>query len=167
MIFVTVGTHEQPFNRLVEEVDRLKGAGEIDDEVIIQRGYSTYEPKYCKSYDLIPWEEMQKYNREARIVITHGGPASFLDVLALGKVPIVVPRQAQFNEHVNDHQLEFCREVSKRLNNIIVVEDIAQLGKDIDNYSKLVSELNADAASNTDKFVSELTDLIGNLYKVR
>ena len=50
---------------------------------------------------------------------------------------------------------------------IIVVEDIAQLGKDIDNYSKLVSELNADAASNTDKFVSELTDLIGNLYKVR
>ena len=165
MIFVTVGTHEQPFNRLVEEVDRLKGAGEIDDEIIIQRGYSTYEPKYCKFYDLIPWEEMQKYNREARIVITHGGPASFLDVLALGKVPIVVPRQAQFNEHVNDHQIEFCREVAKRLNNIIVVEDIAQLGKDIDNYSKLVSELNADAASNTDKFVSELTDLIGNLYK--
>lgn len=165
MIFVTVGTHEQPFNRLVEEVDRLKGAGEIDDEVIIQRGYSTYEPKYCKSYDLIPWEEMQKYNREARIVITHGGPASFLDVLALGKVPIVVPRQAQLNEHVNDHQLEFCCEVAKRLNNIIVVEDIAQLGKDIDNYSKLVSELNAGAASNTDKFVSELTDLIGNLYK--
>lgn len=164
MIFVTVGTHEQPFNRLVEEVDRLKGVGEIDDEVIIQRGYSTYEPKYCKFYDLIPWEEMQKYNREARIVITHGGPASFLDVLAVGKVPIVVPRQAQFNEHVNDHQLEFCREVEKRLNNIIVVEDIAQLGKDIDDYSKLVSELNVGAASNTDKFVSELTDLIGSLY---
>lgn len=164
MIFVTVGTHEQPFNRLVEEVDRLKGVGEIDDEVIIQRGYSTYEPKYCRSYDLIPWEEMQKYNREARIVITHGGPASFLDVLAVGKVPIVVPRQAQFNEHVNDHQLEFCREVEKRLNNIIVVEDIAQLGKDIDDYSKLVSELNVGAASNTDKFVSELTDLIGSLY---
>lgn len=24
MIFVTVGTHEQPFNRLIKEVDRLK-----------------------------------------------------------------------------------------------------------------------------------------------
>ncbi|MFH7333640.1 multidrug MFS transporter, partial [Streptococcus agalactiae] len=25
MIFVTVGTHEQQFNRLIKEVDRLKG----------------------------------------------------------------------------------------------------------------------------------------------
>lgn len=163
MIFVTVGTHEQPFNRLVEEVDRLKGVGEIDDEVIIQRGYSTYEPKYCKFYDLIPWEEMQKYNREARIVITHGGPASFLDVLALGKVPIVVPRQAQFNEHVNDHQLEFCREVAKRLNNIIVVEDMDELTSAIRNYVELCKGLNNTETHNTDifnlKLINELRDL--------
>ena len=164
MIFVTVGTHEQPFNRLVEEVDRLKGAGEIDDEVIIQRGYSTYEPKYCKSYDLIPWEEMQKYNREARIVITHGGPASFLDVLALGKVPIVVPRQAQFNEHVNDHQLEFCREVAKRLNNIIVVEDILDLKGKIENYSKVLATLNYVMDSNNVTFNEKLINNIRELF---
>ena len=30
MIFVTVGTHEQPFNRLIEEIDRLKGEGVED-----------------------------------------------------------------------------------------------------------------------------------------
>ena len=164
MIFVTVGTHEQPFNRLVEEVDRLKGAGEIDDEVIIQRGYSTYEPKYCKFYDLIPWEEMQKYNREARIVITHGGPASFLDVLALGKVPIVVPRQAQFNEHVNDHQLEFCREVAKRLNNIIVVEDILDLKEKIENYSKVLATLNYVMDSNNIAFNVKLINYIRELF---
>lgn len=164
MIFVTVGTHEQPFNRLVEEVDRLKGAGEIDDEVIIQRGYSTYEPKYCKSYDLIPWEEMQKYNREARIVITHGGPASFLDVLALGKVPIVVPRQAQFNEHVNDHQLEFCREVAKRLNNIIVVENILDLKEKIENYSKMLATLNYAMDSNNVVFNEKLINNIRELF---
>lgn len=164
MIFVTVGTHEQPFNRLVEEVDRLKGAGEIDDEIIIQRGYSTYEPKYCKFYDLIPWEEMQKYNREARIVITHGGPASFLDVLALGKVPIVVPRQAQFNEHVNDHQLEFCREVSRRLNNIIVVENISDLGNKIANYSSILCSLSHDISSNNGIFNEKLINNIRALF---
>ena len=81
MIFVTVGTHEQPFNRLIEEVDRLKGEGIIEDEVIIQRGYSTYVPKYCKYYDLISYEEMDKYIHDANIVITHGGPASFLAVI--------------------------------------------------------------------------------------
>lgn len=164
MIFVTVGTHEQPFNRLVEEVDRLKGVGEIDDEVIIQRGYSTYEPKYCRSYDLIPWEEMQKYNREARIVITHGGPASFLGVLAVGKVPIVVPRQAQFNEHVNDHQLEFCREVEKRLNNIIVVENILDLKEKIENYSKMLATLNYAMDSNNVVFNDKLINNIRELF---
>ncbi len=164
MIFVTVGTHEQPFNRLVEEVDRLKGAGEIDDVIIIQRGYSTYEPKFCKFYDLIPWEEMQKYNREARIVITHGGPASFLDVLALGKVPIVVPRQAQFNEHVNDHQLEFCREVEKRLNNIIVVENILDLKEKIENYSKMLVTLNYAMDSNNAVFNEKLINNVRELF---
>lgn len=46
-----------------------------------------------------------------RIVITHGGPASFIMPLQIGKTPIVVPRQHQFNEHVNDHQVEFARNV--------------------------------------------------------
>lgn len=163
MIFVTVGTHEQPFNRLIEEVDRLKGEGAFEDDVVIQRGYSTYDPKYCTCYDLIPYEDMQKYNREARIVITHGGPASFLDVLALGKVPIVVPRQAKFNEHINDHQLEFCREVSKRLNNIIIVEDISELGNSIVNYEKIVDSLNHLNNSNNKEFVQELKNILQEL----
>lgn len=32
MIFVTVGTHEQPFNRLVKIVDELKRDGIIREE---------------------------------------------------------------------------------------------------------------------------------------
>ena len=48
MIFVTVGTHEQPFNRLIRKIDELKRDGIIKEEVIMQIGYSTYEPKYCK-----------------------------------------------------------------------------------------------------------------------
>ena len=34
MIFVTVGTHEQPFNRLVEKVDELKRDGIIKEDVL-------------------------------------------------------------------------------------------------------------------------------------
>ena len=164
MIFVTVGTHEQPFNRLIEEVDRLKGEGTFEDEVIIQRGYSTYEPKNCTYFDLIPWEQMQQYNKDARIVITHGGPASFIDVLSLGKVPIVVPRQAQFNEHVNDHQLEFCRQVEKRMHNIIVVEDTKELKDKILNYSEIITSYNSDAVKNNDRFNKELKALISDCF---
>ena len=49
MIFVTVGTHEQSFDRLVKEIDRLKEKGRISEEVVIQTGFTTYEPKFCNS----------------------------------------------------------------------------------------------------------------------
>ena len=78
MIFVTVGTHEQPFNRLVKKIDELKGNGTIQDDVFIQTGFSTYEPKNCQWSKLIPYNQMIKNVEDARIVITHGGPASFI-----------------------------------------------------------------------------------------
>ena len=73
MIFVTVGTHEQPFNRLIQKVDELKKDGVITEDVIIQTGFSTYEPKYCQWSKLIPYQQMIKNVADARIVITHGG----------------------------------------------------------------------------------------------
>lgn len=69
MIFVTVGTHEQQFNRLVKYMD--KWAMQHDEEVIIQTGYSTYEPKHCKWQKIFPYQEMSKKVAEARIIITH------------------------------------------------------------------------------------------------
>ena len=48
MIFVTVGTHEQQFNRLIKKIDELKRDNIITEAVIIQTGFSTYVPQYCK-----------------------------------------------------------------------------------------------------------------------
>lgn len=67
MIFVTVGTHEQPFNRLIQKVDELKKDGVITEDVIIQTGFSTYEPKYCQWSKLIPYQQMIKNVADARI----------------------------------------------------------------------------------------------------
>ena len=92
MIFVTVGTHEQPFNRLLKKIDELKKNGTIQDDVIIQTGFSTYRPQCCQWSKLLPYQQMVKNVADARIVITHGGPASFIMPLQIGKTPIVVPR---------------------------------------------------------------------------
>ena len=109
MIFVTVGTHEQQFNRLIKEIDRLKESGIIQEDVLMQTGFSTYEPKYCEWKKMLSYNEMNEMYEKADIIITHGGPASFMKALEMKKVPIVVPRQAQFDEHVNDHQVDFVK----------------------------------------------------------
>ncbi len=152
MIFVTVGTHEQPFDRLLKWIDTMVKEKKIQEKVIIQKGYTDYEPKYCESYQLISYEKMQKYIEEARIVITHGGPASFIAPLSIGKVPIVVPRKKEFNEHVNNHQLDFAREVEKRMNTIILVETEKELVDAVMNYDEKIKKVNNKNSSNNKKF---------------
>lgn len=165
MIFVTVGTHEQAFNRLVSYIDDLKKREAINEEVIIQTGFSTYEPMHCTWSKLYPFQDMIKYVNEARIVITHGGPSSFIMPLQVGKVPIVVPRQKKFDEHVNDHQLEFAKAVAERQGNIIVVEDINELEGILLHYDSIIKELPASMQSNNKLFCENLAKIVDEIMK--
>lgn len=160
MIFVTVGTHEQSFERLVKCVDDLKGNGMITDDVVIQTGFTDYEPHNCEWKKLFSYQQMKKYVEMADLVITHGGPSSFIMPLQVGKVPIVVPRQKKYDEHVNDHQLDFALEVASRQKNIIVVKEIFELQSVIQNYTSLVNELQGNMASNNELFNSELEKIV-------
>ena len=163
MIFVTVGTHEQPFDRLVEAVDRLVQQGVLTEEVVIQTGYSTYAPRCCKWQKLYPYDQMEELVRQARIVITHGGPASFLMPLQMGKVPVVVPRQHRFGEHVNDHQVEFCKALSQRQGNLLLVEDISDLGRVLTEYEVLAARCAGCLDSNNAAFNARFGQLMDGL----
>lgn len=99
----------------------------------------------------------------ARIVITHGGPASFIMPLQLGKTPIVVPRQQQFNEHVNNHQVEFARNVAERMGTIIPVEDVDKLKDLIINYDQIVAGMEHEMSSNNAKFNKKLEKIVDEL----
>ncbi|NME83734.1 glycosyltransferase [Clostridium sp. SM-530-WT-3G] len=167
MIFVTVGTHEQPFNRLVEYIDNLKRDGVISEEVIIQTGYSTYEPKYCTWQKLYIYQSMVKLINEARIVITHGGPSSFIMPLQVGKTPIVVPRQKKYDEHVNDHQVDFAKEVSRRMGTIVTVVDIENLKDTIINYDTIISGMKDGINSNNVKFNYDFEKIVDEMILER
>lgn len=164
MIFVTVGTHEQPFNRLIQYIDNLKRDGVIQEDVVMQTGFSTYTPKYCKYQELYPYKEMEELTKQARIVITHGGPSSFIMPLQEHKVPIVVPRRKEFHEHVNDHQVEFCKTVAKRQKNILVIEKIDDLKDAILNYDTLVQGLVPETVNNNARFNEEFEQVIGSMF---
>ncbi len=162
MIFVTVGTHEQQFNRLVEYMDNW--AANHQEEVFIQTGYSTYEPKHAKWAKLLPYQEMVNKVTDARIVITHGGPSSFIMPLQIGKTPIVVPRQYKYNEHVNDHQVKFCKEVEARMGTIVVIDDVNSLDEIIASDGRNTEIFNK---SNNDYFCAELEKIANALFEKR
>lgn len=120
MIFVTVGTHEQQFDRLVKYID------ENFTNAFIQSGYSKYTPRYNLYSQFISYNDMIKHMKEADVVICHGAPATIMQCLQFGKKPIVVPRQRKFKEHINDHQLYFSRKLYQD-NKIYLIENINDL----------------------------------------
>ncbi len=137
MIFVTVGTHEQPFDRLLIEIDRLASEKVIDEKIFIQSGYSAYKPKACDYKPFLGFNEMKEKMESARLIITHCGSSTMMQALQLGKPPIVVPRQKRYHEHVDDHQVLFAGYLKEK-EKIIVVTDIRELGSNILGYDSMI-----------------------------
>jgi UDP-N-acetylglucosamine transferase subunit ALG13 len=108
MIFVTVGTGEQPFDRLLRSVEALS----IDEPLVIQHGSSTVAPEEATCLDYLPFPDMVTRMQEARVVITHAGVGSVIAALSVGKKPVVVPRRRHFGEAVDDHQVELARRLA-------------------------------------------------------
>ncbi len=125
-------------DRLLRALDALPG----DEPVIAQTGWCTYAPSRVTAEKLMPFEAIQAYMRDARIVVTHGGPASIMQALSHGKTPIVVPRQSAHGEHVDDHQVRFARRIAAR---VIVVEDPSELAEVIATYDARVRAIPPDA----------------------
>ncbi len=163
MVFATVGTHEQQFNRLVESVD--KWAYGHNEEVVIQTGFSTYEPQNCVWSRFYSYDTMREMVEKARIVITHGGPSSFMMALQIGKIPIVIPRSSIFDEHVNNHQIDFCKKVAEEKKSIILVENTDELEDIIDRYDEIISAKQNVVVSNNKLFCSEFSKIVEELIK--
>ena len=126
MIFVTLGSQNFQFNRLLKAIDELVSQGKCNDEIFAQTGYSDYEPQNYKYKKFLDREEFSDMQEKADIVITHGGTGAIIGALKKGKKVIAVPRLCVYGEHVDDHQLQLvgqfeelnliyqCKECSKR-----------------------------------------------------
>lgn len=106
MIFICVGSREYQFNRLLKKIDELVEIGDIKDDVFAQIGQSTYSPKNYKFQRFMAVEEFKDYQKNADIVISHGGTGALIGALKLEKQIIAVPRLAKYGEHIDDHQTE-------------------------------------------------------------
>jgi UDP-N-acetylglucosamine transferase subunit ALG13 len=135
MIFLTVGTHPQQFDRLLKKVDELIEKGIIKEEVFGQIGHTDYKPKNYKYEKFIGLEEFGKRMKEANLIITHGGEGNIGMAIQLKKNMVIVPRLKKFGEHTNDHQLELA-EASKKAGYGIVIEDVKKIEEAIEEAKK-------------------------------
>lgn len=110
MIFITVGSSEEyKFPRLLQIVDELCDEGVIDGkEVIAQIGYTDYQPRNYKVFDMTSDEKFKELVAKADIIITHAGTGSVTSALRAHRKVIIFPRQYKFKEHLDDHQLELA-----------------------------------------------------------
>jgi UDP-N-acetylglucosamine--N-acetylmuramyl-(pentapeptide) pyrophosphoryl-undecaprenol N-acetylglucosamine transferase len=122
MIFVSVGTNEARFDRLLHAVDGL-GAGE---ELVVQHGPSPVRPTGATCVDFLSFEEMTDHLARARVAVLHAGVGSVLAALAAGTRPVVVPRLQRHGEAVDDHQVGFGRRLHEE-GLVVLVEDPARL----------------------------------------
>lgn len=158
MIFVTVGTHEQQFNRLVQYMDGLQ----LQEEIFMQTGYCTYKPIHCGYSDFLSYEKMMEYVNQASIVITHGGPSSIMMPLQVGKIPIVVPRQFKYGEHVNNHQVKFAEHIGKKVG-ILVVYNIEEIDHFIKNYNSMTRLHTNGLINNNEVFNHKLSNIVNEI----
>lgn len=106
MIFIVLGSQKFPFDRLLQAADELAAQGRLTGEIFAQRGASSYVPQHFASEAFLDTEKFTQIMARADTIITHGGTGAIIKAVKLGKKVIVVPRRAQYGEHVDDHQLQ-------------------------------------------------------------
>ncbi|MFH1239730.1 MAG: PssE/Cps14G family polysaccharide biosynthesis glycosyltransferase [Candidatus Diapherotrites archaeon] len=111
-VYVTVGTHRQQFNRLLEAVD-LWVKKSKNTNVFAQTGNSDYLPKHFKSQKFLSDKEYEKNMKNSEVIVTHAGAGTIINALNLKKSIVIIPRLKKFGEHTNDHQLELADVLEK------------------------------------------------------
>lgn len=160
MIFVSLGTNDKSFERLLKAIDKEIQLGNIKDKVIVQSGYTKYSSSNMEIIDLMPMDKFNKCINDCDILITHGGVGTILDGLKKGKKIIAFPRLSKYQEHVNDHQVEIIEEFYN--SGYILTGKV----KDVSSLIKECSSFNPKSyKSNNYKFNKLISDIIDSFNK--
>lgn len=108
-VALIVGTMTYPFTRLI---DRVAAILPPNAEVVLWQTGANADASERSTF-MSPLE-LLRANAEADVVICHAGVGSVLDSFDAGHCPIVVPRRAEFGEHVDNHQILLARSLAER-----------------------------------------------------
>ena len=162
MILVLLGTQNNSFHRLLEKIDELIEKNVIDEKVIVQSGYTKYDSKNMRLFDLIPQEELERYQEQADLIITHGGVGSIISSIKKDKKVIAVPRLQKYQEHVNDHQKQIVELFNKK-GYIIGINEVEELEDAIIKMQDFVPVKYKETEYGAKKILKMIKDFIDNV----
>ena len=157
MIFVTLGTQDKLFTRLLKDIEREIKKGNIKEEVVVQAGFTKYKSDVMKIFDLLDKDEFDKYIEACDLMITHGGVGSILTGLKQQKKIIACPRLAKYNEHINDHQKEIVEKFASA-HYILSYNENDNLGEIIKKAKKFKPDKYKSNTENMIKLIKEYID---------
>lgn len=114
-VFAATGSRSFPFDRMIQALDGAVSSGVLPEgtTVLAQVGSSAWEPRFIDVVDYLDRDEFLARVDEADLVVSHGGTGSLMTALSRGKRVVAVPRRAVFGEVVDDHQVEFVRQLER------------------------------------------------------
>lgn len=103
LIFVSLGTHEQPFRRAIDFIRPLAADGQ---RLAIQHGTTPPDPTLPSTewFEYMPFKQVVEAMTAADLVICHAGVGTIITALQSGHAPGVMARESRYGEHVDDHQ---------------------------------------------------------------
>lgn len=122
MIYVTIGTLDYGFERLMKGLEQLPS--DLRSQIVAQIGKNR-SPQGVRTIPFCSRAESIDYIKEADLVITHGG-STVMEALIEGKRIVAVPRMKKHGEALNDHQVDLCVKLSER-NLLFTVLDMTKL----------------------------------------
>lgn len=158
MIFVSLGTQDKSFVRLLMKIDEMIEAKMIQDEVVVQAGSTKYESKNMKVLNFIPMNEFNTYIEKCDFMITHAGVGTIINGINHGKKVIAVARREKYGEHENDHQVEITTKFED-MGYIIGCKDVIEL----ESKFSLLEELIVKPYESNAKQFCEIIDKLINL----
>lgn len=137
MIFVTLGTQDKSFHRLLEVIQKLIDEKIIDEEVIVQAGSTKFSSKQMKIFDFVDMHSFNDYMGKCDVLITHGGVGSIINGLNQNKKVIAIARLEKYGEHENDHQVQIINEFKKNghILGCLNVDDLENKWKNIRSFT--------------------------------
>jgi UDP-N-acetylglucosamine transferase subunit ALG13 len=86
-------------------------ARDLGEEIIIQKGFTQYEPTCAKSFSFVPYEQALDFFKRAKIIAGHASAGPIMYARQFNKPLIIFPRDGRLKELIDNHQIETARAI--------------------------------------------------------